>query len=114
MLDTLASAPDAVFQALDGFLSWDPPRQVFHLVSFITFLAAVMLSRLLSAPPMIAIPLAYITLFNSAMISNFLARDIFLSGASDVMKVTLFTIIAHALVSPVLLYMLKSSEHSTR
>jgi uncharacterized membrane protein YjjP (DUF1212 family) len=110
MFEALAFSPDQLWRMFEGFQAWNPPQFQLSLISLMTGFSAYMVSRLLSAAPMLTLPFSYIVLFAFSMFSNYLGRDVFLSSVTEVQKIVVFTMLAQAFIVPLLFFTFKTGE----
>ena len=92
------------------FQSWTPPTLMLYPMLALSLICAFIVSLFTAAPRLIAVPIGFIVLMFAATLSNFLARNLFLSGITELQKTMMFTILGDSIACIVILALFKVNE----
>lgn len=91
------------------FQSWTPPTSMLYPMIALSFGCAFIISVFTEAPRLFTVPIGFMILMFASTFSNFLARDVFISGITDFQKTIMFTILGSCVASIVVLALFKVS-----
>jgi hypothetical protein len=94
---------DVTMRFWADFSAWHPPFVVWYTMCGFGIMAAWILARFVSAPPMIVGPVSFVILTYAAMVTNFAARSQVMMGTTEFQKALCFTVLGHAVAAIVLL-----------
>jgi hypothetical protein len=92
------------------FQDWSPSTFVLYPMLALSLICAVIVSMFTAASRMFTIPIGFIVLVFAANLSNFLGRNMFLSGVTDLQKTMIFTILGNCIAAFIVLAFFKVSE----
>ncbi len=105
---------DLALRFLNEFSTWSPPKLTLYTIVAFSAVSSWVLSRVVAAPPLFLVPVAFIILTISGMLSNFSSRGIALMGTGEIQRALIFTVIGHAVACVILLAVFKAGEKSSR
>jgi hypothetical protein len=103
---------DITLRFWSEFSSWHPPLVVWYTMLGFGAMSAWVITRFVSAPPMISGPISFLLLTYAAMITNFAARTQVMMGTTELQKALCFTVLGHAVASIILLAAFRVTQRS--
>ncbi len=91
------------------FQSWTPPINMFYAMIALSLGCAFIISIFTAAPRLFTVPAGFILLMFASTLSNFLARDVFIGGLTELQKTIMFSIIGNCIAAIVLLALFKAN-----
>jgi hypothetical protein len=92
------------------FQDWSPSTSILYPMLALSLICAVIVSMFTAASRLFTIPIGFMVLVFAANLSNFLGRDLFLSGITDLQKTMIFTILGNCVAALIVLAFFKVSE----
>jgi hypothetical protein len=89
------------------FQSWSPPTLMFYPILALSLGCAFIISFFTTAARLFTVPVGFIILFFAATFSNFLARNVFISGITELQKTIMFTVLGCSFASILVLALFK-------
>jgi hypothetical protein len=103
----MENALDTFVRFWSDFNAWNPPYLTLYTIISFGVLSAWFMTRIVSAAPLFAGPVSFVTLTIAAMLSNFSFREVSMMGTSEIQKALIFTLLGHAIAGVLLLAFFK-------
>jgi hypothetical protein len=92
------------------FQAWSPPTSMLYPMLALSLGCAFIISIFTAAARLFTVPIGFMILMFASTFSNFLARDVFISGITELQKTIMFTVLGCSIASIVVLALFKVSE----
>lgn len=92
------------------FQTWSPPTNMYYPMLALSLGCAFIISIFTAAPRLFSVPIGFMILMFASTFSNFLARNLFISGLTDLQKTIMFTILGNSIAAIFVLALFKASE----
>lgn len=101
---------DDIAVLMREFQLWAPTQMTLFTIVVFSVLASGFLYRLLSGSPYLTITVSLSLLYFSAMLANFLGRDVVMEGATEFQRAAFFSVIGQSVGALVLFCLFKAAD----
>ena len=106
----MADYLDMALKGWRDFQDWSPISTSLYIMLALSLGCAMLVSTFTAASKLFTIPIGFMVLLFASNLANFLARNYFISGISDIQKTIIFSVAGSSVAAILLLAVFKVSE----
>ena len=92
------------------FQSWVPPTSMLYPMLALSIVCAFIISFFTSTARLFAVPVGFMILMFASTFSNFLGRDVFVGGITELQKTIVLTILGNCIAAIIVLAIFRASD----
>ncbi len=92
----------------DGLRTWSPPPVTMVTVLAFTAISSYVLTGFTAGSRMFTLPISFILLFFAGLFTNFLGRNVHLTGATDMQNAIVLSLVGQVVVGFILLLLFRT------